>query len=56
MKRFDLKEIMRDPVKRKSLMCGMLIALQAREGREITMERAEEVYDLILKEKANRDT
>ena len=44
-RRIDIKALLSDPVKRRRLMALSLQAIQAREGREITLERAYEVYD-----------
>jgi hypothetical protein len=50
-KRLDIKAILADPEKRRDLMVESIIAIQAREGRDITRERAEEVYDQARKER-----
>lgn len=44
-RRVDIRAILSDPVLRRKLMVHCLRATQAREGREITWERAYEVYD-----------
>lgn len=46
-RRVDIKAILADPVKRKKLMVQMLIATQAREGRDLTLSEAEAVYDRV---------
>lgn len=53
-RRLDIKAILADPVQRRRLMVPWLMATQAREGREISRERAEEVYDKIQAEKASQ--
>jgi len=50
-RRIDIRAILADPVKRRRLMALTLQATQAREGREITLERAYEVYDKIQAER-----
>jgi hypothetical protein len=46
-RRLDIKAILRDPVLRRRLMVSCLIATQAREGRDLTREEAEAVYDRV---------
>jgi predicted transposase YdaD len=46
-RRVNLREILQDPEQRKELLVNAMIAIQAREGREMTRERAEEVYEKI---------
>jgi hypothetical protein len=46
-RRVNLREILQDPEQRKELLVNAMIAIQAREGRETTRERAEEVYEKI---------
>lgn len=43
----DIKAILADPVRRKRLMVQNLIATQAREGRDLTVAEAEDVYDRV---------
>ena len=50
-RRIDIKAILSDPVKRRRLMALTLRATQAREGRDITLERAYEVYDKVQAER-----
>ena len=40
-KRFDIRAILRDPVKRRTLLVNSIIATQAREGITTTREQAE---------------
>ena len=44
-RRIDIKAILSDPGLRRKLLVRCLRATQAREGRDITWERAYEVYD-----------
>jgi hypothetical protein len=46
-----LIRILTDPVLRKELFVGCIIATQAREGIVTTREQAEAAYDKIQKEK-----
>ena len=50
-RRVDIRAILSDPVLRRKLMVRCLRATQAREGREVTWERAYEVYDKAQAEK-----
>lgn len=43
--RVKIREILADPVERRELMVQAIIALQAREGIEVTREQAEQAYD-----------
>ena len=54
MKRFSIKEILKDPIKRKELFVRFIISCQAMEGIITTRERAEEVYNIIQQEKKCR--
>lgn len=45
IRRVDIRAVLKNPAQRRHLMVGALIAIQAREGRDISRERAEEVYD-----------
>jgi len=49
-KRYNLQEIFSDPVLRRKIMVGCIIATQAHEGLTTTQEQAEAAYDKILKE------
>ena len=58
IRRVDIQEILDNPELRRELMVRTLIAIQAREGIEVTRERAEEVYERYqlqraIKEKEN---
>lgn len=46
-RRFDVKAILADPLQRRRLMAFTLQATQAREGRDISLERAYEVVDRV---------
>lgn len=48
--RFDIRAILRDPAQRRTLMVDALVALQAREGRDLTREEVEGVYDAVRTE------
>lgn len=50
-KRFDIKAILRDPVKRRKLMVRCIIVTQAREGVVTSQAQAEAAYDKVQKEK-----
>jgi len=50
-RRVDVRAILANPEQRKRLMMDCLIATQAREGRVISRERAEEVYLKIQAER-----
>ena len=45
--RVDIKAILRDPVQRRRLMIGCIIATQAREGIVTTPEQAAAAYDKV---------
>jgi hypothetical protein len=45
--RVDIRAILRDPVKRRRLMVGVIIATQAREGIVTTQAQAERAYDKV---------
>ncbi len=47
--RVDIKAILNDPVKRRRLFAHTLIATQAREGRDISLEDAYKVVDKVAK-------
>lgn len=47
MKRIDIKAVLSDPVLRRRLLAHCLQATQAREGRQISLQRAYEVYDKV---------
>jgi len=50
-RRVDIKAVLADPVARKELMVGTIIATQARDGITTTREQAEAAYDQVQKEK-----
>jgi hypothetical protein len=45
--RVDIKSILSDPEKRKEVIVGACVFLQAVERRVITRERAEEAYERV---------
>lgn len=49
-RRVDIKEILATPHKRRELMVGAIIAIQAREGITTTREQAEAAYAKIQQE------
>jgi hypothetical protein len=55
MKRVDIRAILRDSDKRRRMMVGALIAIQAREGRDLTQAQAEDVYDRIRRERKHEN-
>jgi len=46
-KRVDIRAILSDPVKRRTLLVNCIIATQAREGVTTTREQAEDAYDRV---------
>jgi hypothetical protein len=53
-RRWDMKAILSDPIKRKQLMVDCIIATQAREGVITTKEQAEQAYDKVKEERQKR--
>ena len=53
MRRVDLRAILADLEKRRELMVGVIIATQAREGIETTLEQAERAYDRVQAERSS---
>lgn len=51
LKRYDIKKILSDPVKRREMVIRGTIAIQAREGIDITYEEAARSYDFVMAEK-----
>lgn len=49
-RRIDLTKILEDPEQRKELMVRTIVATQAREGINVTIEEAEEAYERIQQE------
>ena len=45
--RFDIKAILKDPVQRRRLLAVSLQAIQAREGRDLTLTEAYAVVDKV---------
>lgn len=55
--RIDVKAILANPTLRRQMMVSTIIATQAREGIETTVEQAERAYDAVRAERwhpANR--
>ncbi len=52
MRRIDIRKILADPKKRRRLMALTLQALQAREGRDLTLEQAYAVVDRVYSERS----
>ncbi|KKM04427.1 hypothetical protein LCGC14_1764310 [marine sediment metagenome] len=52
MYRVPIKEILADPVRRRKLMVGAILAIQHREGIDTTVEQAERAYDQLQSEKS----
>lgn len=48
MARYDIRAILADPVKRKRLLIGVIVATQAREGIVTIPEQAEIAYEKAL--------
>lgn len=46
--RVDIRKILANPILRKRLMVRTIIALQAREGIETTVEQATRAYEKVL--------
>ncbi len=46
----NLRAILHDPQSRQRLMCGVIVATQAREGIETTPEQAQAAYKKIRNE------
>jgi hypothetical protein len=55
LKRYDIKKILADPAKRREMIIRGTIAIQAREGIDITYEEAARSYDFVMKEKAEKE-
>ena len=47
MKRVNIKAILNDPKTRRELMAGSIRAIQAREGRDLTVQESLDVYDRV---------
>lgn len=47
-KRFDIRRMLVDPIKRKELFTSLIITIQAREGIVTTKEQAEDAYEKAL--------
>jgi len=50
-RRVDVKKILGNPAKRRSLVCSTLITTQAREGITTTPAQAAAAYDKVLRER-----
>jgi len=53
VRRVDIRSILADPEQRRRLMVDCIIALQAREGIEVSREQAEAAYDEVQKAAAS---
>jgi len=51
LKRYNIKEIYSDPVRRRMMIAQSTVVTQAREGIDITLEEALASYDEVMKEK-----
>lgn len=49
-RRVNIRDLLKDPVKRKTLMVDCIIATQAREGVETTQGQAEAAYEKVQTE------
>lgn len=54
VRRIDIREILRDPERRREMMVDVIIATQAREGIETTREQAARAYDAVQRELASK--
>lgn len=54
MRRIDVKAILADPQKRRTLMVSTIIATQAREGVTTTRVQAEAAYDKVQEDVRRR--
>ena len=50
-RKLDIKELLADPARRKALMVSTIIATQAREGIDTTVEQASAAYDAVQAER-----
>lgn len=53
MTRVDIRSILADPCKKRKLLVRCIIATQAREGIDTTVEQAEAAYDAVQNEIRN---
>lgn len=51
LKRVNIREILKDPKKRREMMVRNIIATQAREGIVTTQKQAERAYDKVQGER-----
>ena len=51
LRRYDIKAILADPVKRRLMVARSTVATMAREGVDITLEQSLASYDKIMAEK-----
>ena len=54
LQRFNIKKILADPKKRREMIIRGTIAIQAREGIDITYEEAARSYDFVMQEKVDK--
>lgn len=45
----NIREILANPVQRRKLITRCIVAIQAREGIETTIEQAESAYDAVVR-------
>jgi hypothetical protein len=55
LKRYDIKKLLSDPVRRRMMIANSTVVTMAREGIDITLEQALASYDEIMKEKRHVD-
>lgn len=54
MKRISIRRILEDPARKRALITGAIIAIQAREGIETSAEQAGRAYDEALRARLER--
>lgn len=54
LKRYSVRAILADPVKRRDLMVRCIMSAQHMEGIDTTREQAEAAYDRVQQEKRRR--
>jgi hypothetical protein len=54
--RVPIHDLLKDPVLRRDLMIRSLIAIQAREGRDVSYEDAARAYDAVQKEQRSHES
>ena len=51
LRRYDIKTLYSDPVRRRLLIAESIVITMAREGIDITLEQSLESYDRVMAEK-----